>query len=143
MNCTRSITMDTSSNTFPLPLLSFQPTFPKEMKKMILTALLLLVAAGAFCQQKSKTVPVDTARNTGDVANTAFLMHYDDVFRHNADGSVSPVQPLQINGEMVNTSTRIVNGERYGGVELAAYAHYDMLVDTARGVVMIRKFVVK
>ena len=68
-------------------------------------------------------------------------MHYDDLFRHNADGTISPIKILQINGEMVNTDTKIVNGLKYGGIVLSAYLDHDMLVDTQRSVVIIRQII--
>ncbi len=68
-------------------------------------------------------------------------MHYDDLFKHNADGSTSPIRPLEINGEMVGTDTKIVNGLKYGGIVLSAYLDHDMLVDTQRSVVIIRQII--
>jgi hypothetical protein len=89
-----------------------------------------------FGQSKTKTT--DTGKNK-PVSATAFKMHYDDLFRHNADGTISPVKILQINGEMVNTDTKIAAGVKYGGINLSAYTGHDMLVDTLRGVVIIRQ----
>ena len=68
-------------------------------------------------------------------------MHYDDIFKHNADGSISPKQILQINGEMVNTDTKIAAGTKYGGIDLSAYTAHDMMVDTSRGVIIIRQVI--
>jgi hypothetical protein len=108
------------------------------MKNINLTISLCLFAGLAFGQSKTKTT--DTAKNAA-VSKTAFKMHYDDLFRHNADGTISPKQILQINGEMVNTDTKIAVGTKYGGVDLSAYTGHDMLVDTLRGVVIIRQVV--
>ena len=68
-------------------------------------------------------------------------MHYDDLFKHNADGTISPIRPLEINGEMVGTDTKIATGVKYGGIDLSAYTGHDMLVDTQRSVVIIRQVV--
>lgn len=107
------------------------------MKKIILAAFLLLTTVGAFCQQRSKKA--DTAQNTPVASGSAFRVHYDFLFKRNADGSVSPAQILEVNGEMINTSVKIARGVMYGGIDLGAVAGHDMLVDTAKGVVIIRK----
>lgn len=98
-------------------------------------SVLALVLSVTVVFGQSQTRGKDTT-----VSATAFKMSYDDLFRHNADNSVSPKQPVMINGELVNTATRIANGVKYGGVYLANYADHDMLVDTAKGLVIIRKF---
>ena len=109
------------------------------MKKMILTIALTMVACVAFCQQRQDNT-IDTTNKKAVTSTTAFRMHYDDLFKRNADDSVSPVQTIQINGEMLNSGVKIVSGETYGGINISAYAGHDMLVDTAKGVVIIRKF---
>jgi len=108
------------------------------MKKLILLLALAAFANCAFCQAKPKKPAAvkDTLANSA----TSFKMHYDDLFKRNADNTISPVQQLMINGEMVPTSTKIANGVTYGGINLMDYTGHDMLVDTARGVVIIRKF---
>jgi hypothetical protein len=108
------------------------------MKKLILLLALAAFANCAFSQAKTKKP--DTAKDTLVNTATSFKMHYDDLFKRNADDSISPIQQLMINGEMVPTSTKIANGVTYGGIDLSAYTGHDMLVDTARGVVIIRKF---
>lgn len=90
----------------------------------------------AFSQSKQNTK--DTSKNIA--APSPFRMHYDDLFRKNPDGSTSPVQPLMINGEMVPTSTKLQNGVKYGGLDLLGNSGHDALVDTLRGVVIVRKF---
>ena len=110
------------------------------MKRPILIFFLLLLALGAFSQSKTKTKTVDTSERIPTPVSTAFRMHYDDLFGHNADGSVSPKQPIIINGEMIPTSTKITNGVKYGGVVIADYLDHDMMVDTVRSVVIIREF---
>jgi hypothetical protein len=107
------------------------------MKKIILIAFLILPAIGAFCQARTKKT--DTAQNTPVATTTAFRMKYDDLFKHNTDGSVSPAQILQINGEMVNTGVKIARGVLFGGIDLGAAVGHDMLVDTVKGVVIVRK----
>jgi hypothetical protein len=103
------------------------------MKKIVLLLALVLCATAVFGQ--SKGAGKDTTASA-----TAFKMSYDDLFRHNADNSVSPKQPLMINGELVNTDTKITNGVKYGGVYVASFAGHDMIVDTAKGLVIIRRF---
>jgi len=105
------------------------------MKNILLLMILSLFAAPAFSQPRQK----DTAKKNA-AAPSPFRMHYDDLFKRNADNTVSPVQLLQVNGEMVNTAARIAPGIKYGGIDIAAYAGHDVLVDTLRGVVIIRQF---
>jgi hypothetical protein len=110
------------------------------MKAIILIFFGILFAGVAFSQSRAKVRDTAAKNTPAAIPPTAFRMHYDDLFKRNADNSVSPVQPLQINGEIVNTAMRIGPGIKYGGVDIAAYAGHDMLVDTLRGVVIIRKF---
>ena len=109
------------------------------MKKIVFIIPIMLFAATAYCQVQ--TAHPYTSRNTPLQSKTAFRMHADQLFRQNADGSYSPKQPLMINGEMVPTSTRIANGVKYGGLDIMTNIHNDALVDTLRGVVIVRRFV--
>jgi hypothetical protein len=107
------------------------------MKNNLLLMVLICCSAQAFGQSPAKTR--DSAKNNlGPVS--PFRMHYDDLFKRNADNTVSPVRPLQVNGEIVNTAVKITPGVKYGGIDLAAYAGHDMLVDTMRGLVIVRQF---
>jgi hypothetical protein len=117
--------------------IAFSGYFP-EMKKIIPVVILALFAQAVFGQSRTKTT--DTAKNKPAGAASPFRMHYDDLFKKNPDGSTSPVQPLEINGEMVPTSTKLTNGVKYGGLDLLGNSGHDLLVDTLRGVVIIRKF---
>src|ERR1700739_3457376 len=105
------------------------------MRRIILLMIYILFSIAAFGQSKPKVV--DTPKN---IPSSPFRMHYNDLFKRNADNSVSPVQPLQVNGEIVTTAARIAPGVKYGGIDIAAYAGHDLLVDTLRGVVIIRQF---
>jgi hypothetical protein len=108
------------------------------MKKLILMTLLAIAASSAFCQ--TKKTAIDSAKaNTVNPA-TAFSMRYDEVFKRNTDGSFSPIQPVQINGEAVNTGVQITPGASFGGVDVAAFEGHQLLVDTIKGVIVIRKF---
>ena len=98
----------------------------------------MLFTITAFAQSKKKTT--DTAKNTPAPSTTSFRMHFDDIFKRNADNTVSPLLPLEINGEMVGTSTKIVGGTKYGGIDISYYTGHDAMVDTLKGVVIIRQF---
>lgn len=104
--------------------------------KALITALLTFSTIIAVGQTK----PKPSTDTTSSVTSTSFRMHFDDLFRHNADNSISPILPLEINGEMVNTATKIANGVKYGGIEIMRFAGHDALVDTLHGMVIIRKF---
>lgn len=108
------------------------------MKNTALLAALVLFGVAAFGQSRSKTN--DSAKNTPAPSTTSFRMHFDDIFKRNADNTVSPRLPLEINGEMVGTSTKIVGGTKYGGVDISYYTGHDALVDTLKGIVIIRQF---
>ncbi|HVW14793.1 MAG TPA: hypothetical protein VHB54_13240 [Mucilaginibacter sp.] len=104
----------------------------------------LITAVLAFCSLvglgQAKPKPAAATDDTTSIPSTAFRMHFDDLFRHNADNSISPMLPLEIHGEMVNTATKIANGVKYGGIEIMRYTGHDALVDTMRGVVIVHKF---
>jgi hypothetical protein len=108
------------------------------MERITLAMIYMLFAIVAVGQSKQKTT--DTAKNSPAPSTTTFRMHFDDIFKRNADNTVSPKLPLEINGEMVNTSTKIVGGVKYGGIDISYYAGHDALVDTLKGVVIIRQF---
>jgi hypothetical protein len=107
------------------------------MKKLILIATLALSANFVFGQTKSKTT--DTAKNQPVTRTTSFRMRYDQVFKRNTDGSFSALQPVQINGETVGSGLAFTRGTTFGGVDIATYEGHDLLVDTLKGVVIIRK----
>jgi len=104
------------------------------MKTVLLVAFFALFAVCASAQTKSKT-------DTTQPVPSPFRMHFDDLFQKNPDDSTSPKQQLMINGEMVPTSTKLKNGVKYGGLDIMANSGRDLLVDTARGVVIVRGFV--
>lgn len=111
------------------------------MKKLILILTLFLCVQVASAQSK-KDKRIDTTQDKPTPTSpTMFRMHYADLFRQNADASWSPKQPLMINGEMVGTNVKIARGARYGGLDLLGDFGHDAMVDTAKGVVIIRKFV--
>ena len=110
------------------------------MKNLLLIPALLLCLHAATAQSK-KDKRIDTNANKPTATSSMFRMHYADLFRQNADGTWSPKQPLMINGEMVGTDTKIARGVRYGGIDLLSSFGHDMLVDTAKGVVIIRQVV--
>lgn len=107
------------------------------MKPIFFLPVILFLSSAAMAQHSKKTI--DTARLASPPA-TAFRMHFDQLFRQNADGTYSPSRPLEINGEIVSTATRITNG-RYGGVSILDNFGHDMMVDTARGLVIIHQFI--
>jgi hypothetical protein len=111
------------------------------MKKLILMLMLFLCVQAASAQSE-KDKRIDTTRDKPTPTSpTMFRMHYADLFRQNADATWSPKQPLMINGEMVGTNIKLVRDARYGGLDLLGNFGHDAMVDTARGVVIIHKFV--
>jgi len=110
------------------------------MKKMIVVVVLAFWGGAAWCQSQRQDNTLDTSKNVPVNLTTAFRMHYDDLFKRNTDGSISPTRLLEINGEMVNPSIKIAAGETYGGINISAYGGHDLMVDTAKGVVIVRKF---
>jgi hypothetical protein len=108
------------------------------MKTILLAAFLALFAITVSAQSKSKNT--DTSKTKPVGSPSPFRMHFTQLFRQNADASWSPVQPLMINGEMVPTSTRLVNGIKYGGLDLMGNHAADLWVDTLKGVVIVHGF---
>jgi hypothetical protein len=108
------------------------------MKTIILIAALSLPAMAAYSQTKPSSA--DSAKASVVSSSTAFKMRFDQVFKRNTDGSYSPIRPIQINGEAVNTGVFITPGVSYGGVDVAAFQGHYLLVDTIRDVYIIRKF---
>ncbi|HEY9002716.1 MAG TPA: hypothetical protein VIM89_15275 [Mucilaginibacter sp.] len=108
------------------------------MKKLIILTVLVLTAIGAFGQTKTKTD--DTSKNAPVTTNTAFRVHYDYVFKRNTDGSYSALYPVQVNGDMIGSGASFPPGTSFGGVDVAAYAGHDLMIDTVNKVVIIRKF---
>jgi hypothetical protein len=109
------------------------------MKRIFIIAALTASVNYVFAQIHTKQPDTSYKKLVNVNSPTAFRMKYDDLFKRNADASISPILPIQINGEMISTSTRISTGIAYGGVKLGEYTGHDMMVDTVRGVVIIRK----
>jgi hypothetical protein len=107
------------------------------MKKLILIAALALSANGAFSQTKAKTT--DTAKSPSVTRTASFRVRYDQVFKRNDDGSFSAIQPVQINGETIGSGLPFTRGTTFGGVDVAAHEGHDLLIDTIKSVVIIRK----
>jgi len=108
------------------------------MKKLILLAVLTITVIGAFGQSKTNTK--DTSKNAPVATNTAFKVHYDYVFKRNTDGSYSALYPVQINGDIIGSGASFPAGTSFGGIDVAAYAGHDLMIDTVKRVVIIRKF---
>ncbi|MDB5026240.1 MAG: hypothetical protein JWP78_3995 [Mucilaginibacter sp.] len=107
------------------------------MKNLILIAALASSVNCAFSQSRPKTT--DTAKNQSVTRAVSFRVSYDQVFKRNTDGSFSAIQPVQINGETVGSGLAFFRGTTFGGVDVAAYEGHDLLIDTLKGVVIIRK----
>jgi len=110
----------------------------QKMKRIILSAILTLSTVLAFGQSKAKAK--DTSANTPTITNTAFKVNYDYVFKRNSDGSYSALFPVQVNGDIIGSGIPFTQGTPFGGVDVAAHAGHDLLIDTVKGVVIIRKF---
>ena len=108
------------------------------MKKLILLIVLATATIGAFGQFKTKTE--DTSKNAPVTTNTAFKVHYDYVFKRNTDGSYTTQYPVQINGDIIGSGSSFSAGTSFGGVDVSTYAGHDLMIDTVRSVVIIRKF---
>lgn len=110
------------------------------MKTLVLILMSLFLAISTSPQSK-KDKRADTSLYRPASTTTMFRMHYDDMFKQNTDATWSPKLPLMINGEMVGTNVKIARGVTYGGMDLLGNFGHDAMVDTARGVVIIRRFV--
>gem|GEM_PF-975021 len=110
----------------------------QKMKRIFLSAILTLSTVLVFGQSKAKNK--DTSTNTPTITNTAFKVNYDYVFKRNSDGSYSALFPVQVNGDIIGSGIPFTQGTPFGGVDVAAHAGHDLLIDTVKGVVIIRKF---
>ncbi|MBS1523003.1 MAG: hypothetical protein JST50_18525 [Bacteroidetes bacterium] len=108
------------------------------MKKLILLIVLMIAIVSAFGQ--TKTITKDTSKSDFVTTNTAFRVNYDYVFKRNTDGSYSTLFPVQVNGDMIGSGASFPPGTSFGGVDVTAYAGHDLMIDTVRRVVIIRKF---
>ena len=108
------------------------------MKSVILSIVLTIAAISVFGQSKAKTK--DTSTNTPTTINTAFKVRYDYVFKRNSDGTYSALYPVQVNGDIIGSGIPFAQGTPFGGIDVAAHAGSDLLIDTVKGVVIIRKF---
>ena len=109
------------------------------MKKLILIALLALLADGAFCQTKSR-IDNNVDKNTAVTSPTAFKVSFDYLFTRNFDGTFSPNFPVQINGEIMGPGAPFTKVQAFGGINVGAYEGHDVMIDTIKKVVIIRKF---
>ena len=96
-----------------------------------------MAAQKALCQ--SKPAARDTTKTATGNTSTAFKVHFDYVFKRNGDGSLMTMHPVQINGEIIGSGLTFDPGTKYGGVNIGAYQGHDLLIDTVRNVVLIRK----
>ena len=108
------------------------------MKTLFTLIALTLSVNCAFCQIETKQP--DTTGKRPALTPTVFSMHFDQVFKRNMDGSYSPLQPVMINGESMNAGTQLTAGVTFGGMDITAHPGHDLLVDTVKGVVIIRGF---
>ena len=95
---------------------------------------LAILANCAFSQTKSK--PKDSTKNAPSGA--PYRVKYDQVFTRNSDGSYSPIKTVQINGEIMGSDVPFKAGTSFGGVDVAAMAGHDLLIDTVKNIVIIR-----
>jgi hypothetical protein len=107
------------------------------MKKFILIIALAMAAQQAWCQSKPATR--DTTKTATGNTSTAFRVPFDYVFKRNGDGSLMTMHPVQINGEIIGSGLTFDPNIKYGGVSIGAYQGHDLLIDTIRNVVVIRK----
>ena len=109
------------------------------MKKLILVALLAVMADSAFCQSKSR-IDNNVVKDTPVTSTSAFKVSFDYVFKRNFDGTFSPNFPVQINGEIMGAGAPFNKDQAFGGITVGAYEGHSLLIDTIGKVVVIRKF---
>ena len=105
------------------------------MKKLLLSIALIMSASFAFCQTKTDS-PKTSVSN---VSNTAFRVKFDDLFISNPNGSVTPKYRTQVGGVTMGPGgVAFQSGVSMGGLDIAANKGHDMLIDTVKGIVIIR-----
>jgi hypothetical protein len=66
---------------------------------------------------------------------------FTDVFEIHANGSISPRQPVYVNGTTVQPGIRFGKGVRFGDVELAAFTGRDIEIEHKGGTIVIKRFI--
>jgi uncharacterized membrane-anchored protein YitT (DUF2179 family) len=112
------------------------------MKKVFLILSLSIVTSLTFGQSKkiNKAQPKDSTKSAlaAKPLNTTFRVRYDQVFKINENGSVSPLWPVQIGGVTMGRGVAFTQGVSMGGIDIASYKGHDLLIDTLKGIVIIR-----
>jgi hypothetical protein len=105
------------------------------MKKLTLLIVITLFANLAFSQTKTDS----TLKLSSNTNNTAFRVKFEEVFINNGNGSFTPKYRTQIGGVTMGPGgVAFGQGVSFGGVDIASYKGHDLLIDTLKGVVIIR-----
>ncbi|HWD88347.1 MAG TPA: hypothetical protein VG367_09490 [Mucilaginibacter sp.] len=105
------------------------------MKKIISLVIIVFLAKIAFGQTK----PDSNSKPSASSSQTAFRVKFEDVFTNNSNGSITPKYRTQIGGVIMGPGgVSFGQGVSMGGVDIALYKGHDLLIDTLKGVVIIR-----
>jgi hypothetical protein len=109
------------------------------MKKMILALTLAAAANCAFGQTKQDKDPKNvTGNQLPAIPHSPMVAKFNQIFKTNDNGSISPIYITQVGGVTMNPGVAFTPGVSMGGLDIASYKGHDLLVDTAKGVVILK-----
>ncbi len=63
-----------------------------------------------------------------------------EVFRENLDGTLSPLQPINVNGILFGPGVAFGPGVNFGGINFHQYKYLDIAVENVGGTLVIKGF---
>ncbi len=67
-------------------------------------------------------------------------MKFEDVFHTNANGSVSPKQPVKFGGISMNPGVMFTRGVVFNGIDIASYIGRDLEAEIVNNTIVISTF---
>lgn len=108
------------------------------MKKLFFALVLTVAVNSAFSQTKVNKNSSDSLTRQSIAPRQPMIAQFDQIFKTNVDGSISPRYVVQVGGVTMSPGVAFGQGVSMGGVDIAAYKGHDLLVDTAKGVVILK-----
>jgi hypothetical protein len=109
------------------------------MKKIILALALAATVNCAFSQAKTDKDSKEASFNQlPAIPRGPMVAKFDQIFKTNDNGSISPIYVVQVGGVTMSPGVSFTPGVSMGGVDIASYKGHDLLVDTAKGVIVLK-----
>lgn len=65
---------------------------------------------------------------------------FEDIFQENRDSSLSPRQPIYVNGVTLGPGVAFNRGVAFGGIDFFNFRTYDIEAENENGVIKIKGF---